>query len=149
MLCEEKKRAWSCAFVAHALMTKRIDEALVRAGKVSLETYDVLLNLEMAPNGRLKMSELADAVLLSRSGLTRLIDRLEKKGYIQRHSCPKDRRATYAVLTPDGIKARDEAWPVFEEQIIKMFGNQIHEGEDQMLIRFYRRVLTKMNRDIC
>ena len=130
-------------------MTRRIDEAMIRAGHVSLEVYDVLLNLEMAPHGRLKMSELADAVLLSRSGLTRLIDRLEKKGLIERSGCPKDRRATYAVLTESGRKAREEAWGVFEEKIVEIFGSEIHDGESEFLIEFYCRILNKMNRSIC
>jgi DNA-binding MarR family transcriptional regulator len=149
MLCPKKKKAWSLCFVAHALMAKKIDEAMEEAGVIPLDVYDVLLNLEMAHGGRLRMSELAEAVLLSRSGLTRLIDRLEQKGLIERINCEQDRRSTYAQITEQGLSERKKAWPVFESQIEALFASQLSAGDEVFLTGIYGRVLKHMGRDIC
>lgn len=65
--------------------------------------YDVLVQLVEAPERRLRMTELADAVLLSRSGLTRLVDRMARRGLVRREPTPEDARGVYAVLTDDGL----------------------------------------------
>src|SRR5438552_2665380 len=91
------KAAWVTFLFANDSLIREIDGRLAEAGVVQLDVYDVLLNLEEAPEHRLKMSQLADRVLVSKSGLTRLVDRLEKLGYVERHSCQSDRRAVYAA----------------------------------------------------
>ena len=125
------KEAWIAFYVAHGVLSKKIDARLVQAGVVTLDIYDVLLTLEMAENQRLKMSELADRVLVTRSGMTRMVDRLEGAGLIERQSFPGDRRSLFAVLTPKGLAERERAWPVYEKAIADLFA--VHVSEEQAI----------------
>ena len=137
-------RAWSMFFVAHGLMVKRIDKAMAASGVVSLEIYDVLLHLEMAEEQRMRMSELADAVLLSRSGLTRLADRLEKDGLIERQACPGDRRAIHVALTAKGLAERVRAWPVFEKVIVSDFAANLEPGDADQVATIFGRLCEQL-----
>lgn len=128
-LTNHAKGAWRALLVSHAVLTKEIDGRLAQAGVVPLDVYDVLLQLEDAAHQRMRMSDLADAVILSRSGLTRLVDRLESEGLIQRATCPKDRRALYAVLTPKGLAERERAWPAYRKAIAEVFGKFMSDEE--------------------
>src|SRR3954470_8409040 len=98
------KEAWVAFIFAHANLTREIDKRAAAAGTVPLDIYDILLVLEESPNRMLRMSELADQSMLTRSGLTRLVDRLEKEGLVARKACPSDRRAVHAMLTEKGLK---------------------------------------------
>ncbi len=101
-LSEAQLGAWRLFLRAHAQITRRLEHELLAEQDIPLASYDVLLQLAEAPGGRLRMTDLADRVLLSRSGLTRLIDRLEREGLVTRASCPGDARGTNAVLTEPG-----------------------------------------------
>lgn len=103
--------AWRMFLGAHASVTRRLEAELLAAHDLPLATYDVLVQLAEVPGGRLRMSELAGAVLLSRSGLTRLVDRMERDGLVARQSCPSDARGTFTVLTPEGRRRLREAAP--------------------------------------
>src|SRR5437762_3125682 len=81
-LSKQGLEAWKGLLLAHATLVEQIDREMARVNLLPLDWYDALLALEDSPNHRMKMSELADQVLLSKSGLTRLVDRLEAKGYI-------------------------------------------------------------------
>jgi DNA-binding MarR family transcriptional regulator len=140
-LTDLHKRAWIAFFVSHGLLTKRIDAILRKAGVVPMDVYDLLLTLEMAPEGRLRMSELATNVLLTRSGLTRLVDRLERQGLISRTACPNDRRAVHAQLTRKGLAERERAWPVYRAAIAEHFGAQMSEDEAAMLAEVLGRFM--------
>lgn len=140
-LAPAQKRAWIAFFVAHGRLTKRIDEDLAAANCVSLDVYDVLLALEEAPDHRMRMSDLAEKVLFSRSGVTRLVDRLEKLGYIRRVRCPMDRRACHAMLTPEGLAAREAAWPVYRKAIADYFAVHVNEEEAAVIADVFRRMV--------
>lgn len=127
------KRAWVAFFVSHALLVRKIDREMQEKGAVPVDVYDVLLVLEDAPDRRLRMSELADRVLLSRSGITRLVDRLEKDGLVERQTCPSDRRACHAALTEKGLRAREEAWPFYREAIARHFGANMSDEEAERI----------------
>lgn len=120
-LTEEEKQAFQAFLGAHKRITGIIAREMQKKSPLSLEQYDVLVTLEYEPDGRLRMSDLAERVLLSKSGLTRLVDRLEAKGWVKREACDKDRRGAYAVLTPTGQKMRESAWPVLQESMIHLF----------------------------
>ena len=94
---------------AHAELTKELDAELAREHNLPLSSYEVLLFLADAPDGRMRMAELADSVLLSRSGLTRLVDRLEREGLLKRERCESDARGYFAEITPKGRRLFDEA----------------------------------------
>ena len=102
--------AWRTFLRAHATVTRRLEAELVAEHELPLASYDVLVQLSEAPGRRLRMTELADRVLLSRSGLTRLADRLERDGLLTREACPSDARGTLAVLTDAGLAKLEEAW---------------------------------------
>src|SRR4051794_25989700 len=90
---------------------RELEREMLTATGLPLAWYDVLLQLAEAPGRRLRMAELADRVLLSRSGLTRLIDRLQAEGLVRREPSPDDARGTYTVLTPAGLERLRSAAP--------------------------------------
>src|SRR3954463_8384097 len=91
--------AWRGFLRAHATLVRELDEELTERHGLPLSSYDVLVQLDESPDGRLRMSSLADAVLLSRSGLSRLVTRLEKQGLLEREECPSDARGAFAAIT--------------------------------------------------
>jgi DNA-binding MarR family transcriptional regulator len=95
-------RAWRGMLRAHAALTKALDADLEATHGIPLSTYEVLMYLNDAEGGRMRMRDLATSVILSRSGLTRLVDRLEREGLLRRETCPSDARGAFAVLTPAG-----------------------------------------------
>jgi DNA-binding MarR family transcriptional regulator len=95
--------AWRSFLQAHARVTRRLDDELRAEHGISLAEYDALLQIAGSPDRRLRMSTLADRVILSRSGITRLIDRLVADGFVERASCLSDARGAEAVLTPSGL----------------------------------------------
>lgn len=103
--------AWRTFLRAHATVSRALEADLLANHDLSLASYDVLVQLAEAPQGRLRMSDLAEAVLLSRSGLTRLVDRLEREGLVLRASCPSDARGTFTVLTDAGRRRLGTAAP--------------------------------------
>lgn len=102
--------AWRGFLNAHAHVIRRLEAELEQEQSMPLANYDVLVQLAEAPGQALRMSELASSVLLSRSGLTRLVDRLEREGLVERRACPDDARGTLAALTPAGMSRLREAW---------------------------------------
>ncbi len=103
--------AWRSFLRAHATVTRRLEAELVAEHELPLASYDVLVQLSEAPERALRMTELAERVLLSRSGLTRLVDRLERDGLVARQAGPDDARGTLAVLTDAGLDRLRKAWP--------------------------------------
>src|SRR5919197_3887682 len=95
--------AWRAFLTAHALATKRISRDLAEAGLPDLTWYDVLWTLHNAEGKRLRIRELADAVVLSSTGMTRFVDRLGAAGLVRREAVPGDRRGAYAVVTEEGV----------------------------------------------
>lgn len=140
MLSEDKKECYRWFLTAHARTLARIERALTGAGALPLEVYDVLVTLEYAEGHRLRLCDLAETVLISRSGLTRRLDRLESLGYLRRTTCPKDRRGTYAELTEAGRLAREAAWPVFQEAIAAHFGDRLEPKETALLTATCQRL---------
>src|SRR5947209_4747658 len=112
-LSDQHLAAWRAFLKAHAIIINRIDRDLAAAELPPLSTYDVLIELYEAPEHRLRMHELAQRVVLSRSGLTRLVDRLEAEGLLIRERSGADRRGAYAVVTEEGIAALRRTWPVY------------------------------------
>lgn len=102
-LSREQMLVWRAFLRAHAEVTRRLEADLLAEHGLPLASYDVLVQLvEARPDHRLRMTELADRVLISRSGLTRLVDRLEREGLVRREPCESDARGLFAVLTPEG-----------------------------------------------
>jgi DNA-binding MarR family transcriptional regulator len=101
-LTPDELAAWRGFLRVHAALLRELDSELVATHGLSLSAYEVLLFLAEAPEGRMRMSDLAERVLLSRSGLTRLVDRLERARMVRREQCESDARGLNAVITPAG-----------------------------------------------
>ncbi len=104
-------RVWRNFLRLHARVLRRLEADLMAEHALPVASYDVLVQLVEAPQRRLRMTELADRVLLSRSGLTRLVDRLEREGLVVREACTSDARGLFAVLTPRGYERLRTASP--------------------------------------
>jgi DNA-binding MarR family transcriptional regulator len=120
-LGEEHLAAWRAFLRAHSTMLRRISRDLEDEGLPPLSWYDVLGALREAPERSLKQVELAERVLLSNSGLSRLVDRIESKGLVERRSCPSDRRSFFVALTDDGAEMHELMWPVYARGIAEDF----------------------------
>ena len=103
---------WRDFLRAHASLMRTLEEELQSAQAMPLGWYEVLLHLVEAPDRRLRMAELADGLLMSRSGLTRMVDRLQAAGWVRREPAPGDARGLYTVLTRAGFDALRAAAPV-------------------------------------
>lgn len=108
-LGERELAAWRAFLRAHARVTRLLDADLIAAHGLTLRDYEVLLHLAQAPERHLRMSDLADRLVLSRSGVTRLVDGLVGEGFVRRESCPEDARVSYATLTDAGHEKLREA----------------------------------------
>lgn len=133
--------AWRAFLTAHTMLVESVERDLAQAGLPPLGWYDVLFALEEAPKRRLRMAELSRAVVLSRSNLTRLVDRLEAAGLLRREAVPGDRRGAYAVLTAEGAKLRRKMWPVYAGSIQEYFARHIDAGEAETLRAVFDRLL--------
>ena len=102
-LSDGELRAWQAFLRTHRSVTGTLDAELVREQQLPLGSYEVLLILARAPERAMRMSDVAGTTLLSRSGMTRLVDRLESDGLVERMTCPSDGRGVYAVLTDAGL----------------------------------------------
>jgi DNA-binding MarR family transcriptional regulator len=121
--------AWHAFLVAHAALEPILNRELEAACGLPLRWFDVLVQLHAMPHKRLSMTELANAVLLSKSGLTRLVDRIEEAGLVQRASAPGDRRSLLIVLTASGEKMLKRAAPIHEDGIRRHFAAHIFDAE--------------------
>jgi len=134
--------AWRGFLRAHSALVKELDADLEAQHQLPLTSYDVLTNLADQPHGRMRMRDLADAVVLSRSGLTRLVDRLQREGLIEREQCASDARGAYAVLTETGRGRLREAQPLHRESVRQRFLSRFSDDELRELAVFWERLQT-------
>jgi len=133
-LTSEQLQAWRLFLEAHAALTRALESELMEKRQLPLTWYDVLVQLEEA-GGSLRMHELADRLLLSRSATTRFVERLESRELIERRACPEDRRGTHVVLTPGGKDALRDAAPIHLAGIEEHFADRLTHSDTQALIR--------------
>jgi DNA-binding MarR family transcriptional regulator len=133
--------AWRGFLRAHATLVRELDEELTERHGLPLSSYDVLVQLSEAPGGRLRMSHLADAVLLSRSGLSRLVTRLERQGLIERVECDDDARGAFAALTELGRARYLEARSTHRAGVRERFLDRLGERDQRQLARAWSRLL--------
>lgn len=115
------REAWIALTQTHAAITGRLQEALTAAELPPLPWFEVLATLDRAPEQRLKMGELAEALVITRGGLTKLVDRLIKAGLLERTFCETDRRVSYATLLPAGVELLEEMRPVVRGELAAAF----------------------------
>jgi DNA-binding MarR family transcriptional regulator len=137
--------AWRKFLTAHVLLIEQIERDLAQADLPPLSWYDVLFALSEAPEHKLRLHELAQAMLLTRSNLTRLVDRLEVAGLIQREQCSSDRRGAFAVIADEGHKMLDRMWVVYGQGIEKYFACHLDTTEVKLLIKILNRLTNPTN----
>jgi DNA-binding MarR family transcriptional regulator len=132
--------AWMALVEAHAAAVESVEADLVREAGLPLSWHEVLVRLARTDEGSMRMQELARAVLLSKSGLTRLADRMESAGLIERSACDSDRRGTWAVITPKGREALDRATPSFLAAVDHHFAGHLDDTEIEVVASSLRKV---------
>ena len=126
--------AWRSFLNAHAALIERIEEGLAAADLPPLSWYDVLWALYRAPGRKLRMGGLAgEVVTIGRTGLTRLVDRIEAEGLVRREAVTGDRRGSFAVLTREGVALLRRMWPVYAAGIERHFSSQLSQAEAKRL----------------
>ncbi|HKB81671.1 MAG TPA: MarR family transcriptional regulator [Burkholderiales bacterium] len=143
-----KSSAWALFLTAHAVLVEEIEVRLADAGLPPLAWYDVLWALERAGDRRLRMRELADMTVISRSNITRLVDRLETAGLVARERAQEDGRGAFAVLTSAGRAMRKKMWPVYSAAIGELFEEHITERDAAQMKDFLRRILDAVRQPI-
>jgi DNA-binding MarR family transcriptional regulator len=139
--------AWRAFLEAHARVTEILGRELREHEDLPLAWYDVLVQLSEAPDRRCRMQELANAVLLSKSGLTRLIDRMEQEGLVRRAECPTDRRGTLAELTDEGYERLAGTAPTHLDGVRRHFTDLLDDEEAQVLERALGRIAERARPD--
>jgi DNA-binding MarR family transcriptional regulator len=134
--------AWWKLLAAHARLVQRVGGDLEAATALPLGSYNVLRLLQEAPGCRLRLGELARAVLLTRSGVARLANRLERAGLLRREGHSRDRRGSYAVLTDQGRDECRRAKAVFERTVAEQFGSHLSDAEAEALNAVLGRIVT-------
>jgi DNA-binding MarR family transcriptional regulator len=122
-------RAWRAMLRAQRRVSRALDAELSQRGGLPLRAYEVLSRLSRAPGCAMRMSDLASSVLLSASGVTRLVDQLADRGLIERRADSKDARATIASLTKEGKSILRKTGGIYAESVKKHFGAHIGESE--------------------
>lgn len=132
--------AWRSFLRTHSHLLRLLEQDLQIHHKIALGSYDVLVQLAEAPDNRLRMSELAEAVLLSRSGLTRLVDRMQRDGLVARAPDPDDARGLFTVLTEQGRDALRDAARVHLAGISQLVFDRVSDAELRQLLDLMRKL---------
>lgn len=134
--------AWRGMLRAHSALIAELDKELRRAHGLPLVHYEVLLYLADSDDGELRMGELAQSLFLSRSGLTRLVDRLVRDGLVERRLCEDDRRGAFAALTAEGRDLFDAARPTHLAGVRRLFLSHLSGPELEQLGRIWERIVS-------
>lgn len=136
----DRLAAWRAFLEAHARVTEVLARELRDEVQLPLAWYDVLVHLQEAEDHRLRMQELAEAVLLSKSGLTRLVDRMESEGLVRRAACTDDRRGTFAELTTEGFELLRSTAPTHLRGVDAHFTSLLDDDEVAVVTAALRRI---------
>ncbi len=128
----EQIAAWRSFLMAHAMVICTLEHEMEEEQGLPLVWYDVLAQLDHK-GGQLRLRDLADSVLLSRSNITRLVDRMASAGLVKREPCPEDRRGMYAVITDEGREALHRAWPGHWRGIVEHFIQHLNHEDVKAL----------------
>lgn len=139
-LSDRELLAWRGLLQVHAALTKALDADLEAQHGLPLTSYEVLLHLDHADAQRIRMSDLAAKVILSRSGLTRLVDRLERAGLVEREPCPSDQRGFNALITHEGREVFDAARQTHLSGVRERFLSHFSEDDLATMAEFWERV---------
>ncbi len=141
LLDDDRFHAWLNLIQTNSVVSSRMEARLDAACGLSLPEHELLIRLAQSPDRRLRMYDLASLLLLSKSGITRVVDRLEKRGLVVRKMSETDRRVVLAQLTDEGVETLAIARPVFAESIQEFFARHLTDDEIVSLRALLRKVL--------
>ena len=141
--------AWLRFLRAHAAITRELSSRLEAVHELTLSDYDVLIQLYFAPERAMRRIDIARSVLLTASGITRLLDGLERDGLVGKRRCESDARVTYAVLTEAGVKKIEEARESHLSDIEELFGSQFAPEEREQLAELLGRLPLAHTAEAC
>lgn len=134
-------QAWLNLVQVHSVAGAKIEAELDAACGLSLAEHEVLLRLAHAPDGQLRMYDLSDLLLLSKSGITRMVDRLEKRGLVARELSDRDRRVIHARLTDEGTAVLQRAKPVLATAVDAFFSAHLSDADVAAMRGLLKKVL--------
>jgi DNA-binding MarR family transcriptional regulator len=140
-LSEGSADVWIALLRAQQTVLLKIERALREARLPALAWYDVLWELERAGKAGLRPFEIEQRMLLAQSNISRLIDRLEQQGYVERRPCEEDGRGQHVVITPSGRELRRRMWPVYAKALREAVGRRVSEGEATSLAGLLTRLI--------
>jgi DNA-binding MarR family transcriptional regulator len=143
-LSRDHDAAWRGFLRSSALLLRVLDAELRAEHGMTHRTYDALVQLSEAPDRRLHMKDLAAALVHSASGLTRIVDGLERSGYARREPDPDNRRSTLVVLTDAGLAALEKAWPTHVRGVQRHFADQLSAEQARVLAEVFRGITTNL-----
>ena len=132
---------WRGFLFANAKVVRALDSDMIEQHDLSLTWFDLLSRIKQAPGQRLRMHQLEEASLFTRSGITGLADRLEKAGFVRRERSAEDRRGVYLAITQAGIDKIDEVWPDHQLSIQKHFGEHLDPEDVKALQATTEKIL--------
>ena len=141
LLDDERLGAWLNLIQANRVVSDTLEEGVEAAAGLSLAEYELLLRIGHSPDGRLRMADLASLLLVSKSGVTRLVDRVELAGLAKREFSANDRRVTFASITDAGREALDRAAPAFARGLAQAFAHHLDDSDVACLRAALRKVL--------
>lgn len=142
----ESMKIWASFLQSHAALIDVLESELQAQRELPLSWYDVLMTLAQAPRAEMRMQDLARGVLLSKSGLTRLFDRMEQAGLVERKSCPSDKRGTLAAMTPEGRRVLRRAMPIHGRGVEEHFLAHLTDDETAAMQSAFDKILAALGR---
>ncbi len=141
---EGELACWMAFLEMQKLLMETLDRELREGAGITLDDYDVLAQLSAAPNKRLRMSELAEAVIMPKSRLTYRIDQLVKRGCVARVDCVDDRRGLYAELTDGGVALLERAAPIHVTSVRTNFSDPVGDENAEVMCRLSGQIRSQM-----
>lgn len=133
-------QAWEQSLTSVSRLLQKFDSNMQKDAGISVIWYDVLLHLNLAPDKKMRMQSLSDSLVLTRSGVTRIVDRIEKAGLVRREAAVEDRRGYYAILTNEGSRVLNRAQKAHRKDIREYFGARLDADERQAVFELMGKV---------
>lgn len=144
-LTEDEQRAWRAQVRLTVLLYRQLDRDLVSFG-LSVSDYEILVELSEAPEHRLRMTELADAITLSRSRLSHQITRMEARALVRRDACEGDKRGMFAVLTPEGLATIERVAPAHVESVRRHYMDWLSPAQMSSITQAYEPIVAHLRK---
>lgn len=139
-LTENQINSWTTLVRTQQYLLNQVEADLKKAGYPPLAWYDVLLELKSAPDGRLRLNEMGARMLLEKSNLTRLVDRMENDSLLIREACDADKRGAYAVITAEGRALQKRMWVIYARSLRTHFTSKVTLQEADVLLKLLRKL---------